>query len=336
MEVENFYLTSNFPDYFAEGIIERKDGNFYINGNNKIEREFNYQNFVIEICKNIWDNIDITDEFICYIASDNNLYGIKDDITNGQSEFIKIICNDNYIQTYISQDKKIWDNIGGIQLKENELINKQGFQKNSNKQATIKDYKIYTNPYVTIQNLSQNYKVELYDTNNTLMKSRLFEENMQCQIFLDYCMNGYLKFYDDNNNLIYTSDTLSLQYGDIYTFTNYELELYYMNNDITSDIKTTLNQDQNLNIQIEQVILKNISNIDNYNNLQISIETKFDDIVQLSLDGGNFNNTIIIDTLNNQSEVSIYIRISKSATNNNFNYRNFQLFINKVGETSNE
>lgn len=331
LEIENFYLTSPFPDFLGEeGIIHRDDENFYIDGNSKIERNFTYSNFVIELYKLNWENINITDEFIFYIGSDSNLYGIKDDISNGQSQYLKIICNDGYIQTYMSNDKKIWNNLGGIELKADELIIKQGFQKNSKQSLLIKDYKVYSSPYITVQNLPENYKAELYDENNNLLKTRIFDENMKCEIFLDYCLNGYIKLYNDKDVLIYETDLLYLQYGDTYTYSDYDLELYYMNENITPDPSTMLNIDDGGSVEVEEVILKNVSLIDNYANLEISSKTKEDEVIKLSLDNETFNDTVVIEELDMNQEVSIYIQITKGSSNHNFICRNFQLLVSKI------
>jgi hypothetical protein len=335
LEVENFYLTSSFNDFLGFNNASRDTENFYIKGNSKIERNFNYNDFVIELYKLNWDTMDTSDSFVFYIVSTlNNIYGTKDDITNGESQYLKIISDDNYIQTYSSVNRKNWNNIGGIGLQTGETIDKQGFQKISSKDITIKDYKVYSNPYVTIQNLPENYKVELYNESDQLIKTRLFDINLQANVFLDYCGNGYFKFYDINNNLIYTSDLLYLQYGDIYTFTDYELELFYKNNDISKDIDTFLDTDMVTLGRIEEVVLKNSSISSDYTKLCISAKTGFDDTIQLSLDNITYANTVTINSIEHQQEITIYIQMIRGATNHNFISRNFQLCIDKVDTSS--
>ena len=173
LEVGNFYLTSPFQDFLGLGITHRTNDTFYIDGDVKIERSLNYNEFVIEIQKQNFTDITKKDSSIFYVGNNTNIYGIEDEIKAGQSQYQKIIYNDKYLQCYTSDDRKIWNNVGGLQL---DSINKQGFKKDSEQSFVLNDYKVYTNPYITIQNLDQNSKVEMYDTNNNLLKTRLFDE----------------------------------------------------------------------------------------------------------------------------------------------------------------
>ena len=320
LEVGNFFLTSPFQDFLGLGTTHRTNDTFYIDENVKIERSLNYNEFVIEIQKQNFTDITKKDSFIFYVGNDTNIYGIEDEIKDGQSQYQKIIYNDKYLQCYTSDDRKIWNNVGGLQV---DSINKQGFKKDSEQFFILNDYKVYTNPYIIIQNLDQNSKAEMYDTNNILLKTRLFDENRVCQIYLDYNMQGYFKFYDVNNNLLYTTSILNLGYGDIYCFSLYDLQLIYNT--------VVLNEDPTyINVSYDVVTLKNISTTEIYTNLQASTQTSFDDIFELSLDNITFTPTINIDSININQEIPIYIKTTKGATNNNFLVRNFELKIEKI------
>lgn len=321
LEAEQFSLASSFPDYFNKNdIIIGEDNNVIINSNNKIERNVFYSEFLIEISKNNWDDIQEDENFLFYIGVDENIYGIQDNLINGQSLYQKIIYNDNYLQTYVSEDKQHWNNLGGLRIKS---ISRQGFKKSSPNPVVLKEYKIYRNPYITIQNFSKNVKVELYDEADNKVKERFFNENLECTIFLDYCMKGYLKFYDTNSDLLYTSDVLDLQYGDVYCYSNYELELEYKNRTLT-DIPTCLEDPEEL------IILKNVSIDKTYYNLKLFAETPYDDTILLSLDGESFGNNVVISKIKPNDKIDIYIRIVKGKTNHNFVCRDFELKLEQL------
>lgn len=322
LEVENFYLISPFQDFLGLGTTHRDNTNFYIDDNVKIERNLNYSEFVIEIKKQNFTNLTKKDSFIFYVAKDVDMYGIEDEIKAGQSQYHKIIYNDKYLQCYISNDRKNWTNVGGLQL---DSINKQGFKKDSEQSFILNEYKVYTNPYVTIQNLDQNSKVEFYDINNNLIKTRLFDENKICQIYLDYCMTGYFKIYDINNNLINTSQNLNLEYGDIYYYSLYEIELELIYNSVVLNENPTYLQEK-----YDVVNLKNISVDKTYENLLISTQTSYDDTIELSLDNITFTNTVAITTIASNQQIPIYIKIIKGATNLNFLVRNFEFKVTKA------
>lgn len=321
LEVENFYLTSSFSDFLGEGTTHRDSGLFYIDVNTKIERNFNYSEFLIEIEKENWININKADVFQFYVIHNNEEYGVEDNFKNLQSQYQKIIYNDKYLQCYVSDDNLNWVNVGGLFL---DSIDKQGFKKSSANPIILKNYKVYKNPFLTIQNFDENVKVELYDSSNNKLKERLFDSSRKCEIYLDSCLNGHFKFYDTSGNLIYQSQTMYLKYGDVYFLNPYSIELIYRG--VVLDDSPTCLYDFT-----EEVILKNISTTgETYTDLNITTKTKFDDTVLLSLDNVIFSNSVIVNTISPNDEVSIYIQITKGLTNHNFECRDFEFEVTKI------
>lgn len=328
LEKDNFYLTSSFDDFLAQNITHREDNNFFIDANTIIEREFYYNQFVIFLEKENWADINDTDSFKFYIQTNLHSYGIMENKANGQSKYLKIVGYDNYIQCYSSNDNITWNNIGGAQLAEDEKVIKQCFYKYSNKSIQINEYRVYSSPYITLENQRKDYKVELYDSNNNLIITKLFQNNMTCNIFLNIDnMSSYIKLYNTNNDLVYTSDSLNLQNGDVYDFSPYDLSLYYDGIDITDEISTFIQQ-KGSNYLYDKVTLKNDSSTENYKNLVISTYTYFDDIITLSLDNTTYSDSATVMELDTGTTVDIYICIEKGFTNGNFNARNFKFQIN--------
>ncbi|NMM62371.1 hypothetical protein HBE96_06645 [Clostridium sp. P21] len=320
LEVENFFLTSSFSDFAGESSVTRdiSTGKLKLISNNKIERKFKYDEFVMELEKENFNSIDEDDYSIIYLGNDHYTFGIKDKKQDEQHKFWKIIKQDNYIQAYISDDGINYTNIGGMNF--TDIITKQGFEKYNKDEFILDNYKIYSNPYVTIQNFPENVVCELYDLNNNLLKSRTFDDDLECKVFLDGNIQGYFIFKDSNGNQIYRSDLLNLIYGDVYVFSQYELEIIYNGSVVTSTIPTTLKDLQ------ESITIKNVDSID-YKELKLGIETISDDLIQLSLDGVTYLNTISLDLLQGQSK-DVFIKITKNPNNYNFCVRDFQLVIN--------
>ncbi len=84
--------------------------------------------------------------------------------------------------------------MGGMEFAES--LTKQGFMKYSDEDFILNNYKVYANPHVTIQNFPENTLCELYDLDNNLIKTRLFNSDMECKVFIDSNMRGYFTFKD--------------------------------------------------------------------------------------------------------------------------------------------
>jgi hypothetical protein len=322
LETENFFLVSPFNDFAGEALISRDIslGLLNIKSNNRIERQFNYSEFLIEVEKENFTTMTMDDYSMIYLSDDNYLFGIRDEDLYNQSKYWKILRMDDHVQAYVSNDGINYTHLGGMEISGN--LTKQGFMKYSDNDFILKNYKLYANPYVTIQNFPENTLCELYDSSGTLLKSRVFDNNLECKVYLDNNnLQGYFTFKDANDNLLYTTDVITLCYGDTWIISPYNLEILYMGNVVT-DINPALLKD------LDEVV--NIKNIDtkNYTNLVVGTETSSNDLIELSLDGITYNSTVTIDLMQNE-EKNIYIRITKNVDNHNFKVRDFQLVINQ-------
>lgn len=323
IEVENFFLTSLFSDFAGSANITRdiKTGKLKLMSNNKIERKFNYDEFVIEVQKENFNTMDDYDYSMIYLGNNDYTFGIKDAKVNEQNKYWKILRKDNYIQAYSSIDGKNYKNIGGMEF--SEPMTKQGFTKHNDEDFILNNYRVYDNPYVTIQNFPENTVCELYDTNNNLLKARMFNKSLECKIFLDNNnIEGYFTFKDKDNNVIYSTTHLQLHYGDVYVCSPYNFEIIYHGNVVTN-VNPALLQDLE-----ELITIKNIGDKD-YTNIKIGTQTNSNDLIQLSFDGENYLGYLTIDIIKQGESKDIFVRIIKNAENHNFNVRDFQLVINE-------
>lgn len=201
-------------------------------------------------------------------------------------------------------------------------LTKQGFMKYSDEDFILNNYKVYANPYVTIQNFPENTLCELYDLDNNLIKTRLFNSDMECKVFIDSKISGYFTFKDKDGKVIYTSDALQLQYGDMWVFSPYNFEIIYHGNVVTN-VSPAMLQDLE-----ELITIKNIGDKD-YNNIKIGTETPSNDLIQLSFDGINYADSLTIDSIKQRESEGIYVKITKNAENHNFAVRDFHLVISE-------
>ncbi|WP_333862025.1 hypothetical protein [Clostridium sp.] len=321
LEVENFFLTSSFGDFAGSANVIRdiSTGKVKLISNNKIERNFTFGEFVIELEKENFSFMGQDDYCILYLGNDDYAFGIKDDKLDEQHKFWKILKQDNYIQAYVSDDGINYNNIGGMNFAED--ITKQGFEKYSNEDFILNNYKVYGSPYVIVQNFPENTVCELYDSDNNLLKTRVFDSNMECKVFLDSNIKGHFVFKDTDSNELYRSDLLDLKYGDVYVFSQYELEIIY-NGVVVTNTSPGILKDLD-----ESVTIKNVDTVD-YTGLNISIETASNDLIQLSLDGATYSDTITLDLVQGQSK-DIFVKITKNIDNHNFSVRDFQLVISE-------
>lgn len=322
LEAENFFLVSSFGDFAGEANVSRdiSTGKLKIISNNKIERKFNYEEFVIEVEKENVIGMEEDDYSMLYLGNDNYTFGIKDKDLNQQNKYWKILRQENYVQAYSSSDGVNYTNLGGMKF--SEPLSKQGFMKISKEDFKINKYKVYDNPYVTIQNFSDKTKCELYNKADNLLKTRVFNSEMECKVFLDSNdLEGYFIFKDSKDSIIYKTEHITLGYGDVWVFSPYNLEILYLGNVVT-DINPALLQDLD-----ELITIKNIGDKD-YAGIVIGTQTSSNDLVQLSVDGISYTDKITMD-IKKGEEKSLYVKITKNADNHNFNVRDFQLVINE-------
>ncbi|CAB1242764.1 conserved hypothetical protein [Clostridiaceae bacterium BL-3] len=321
LEVENFFLTSSFSDFAGEANVTRdiSTGKVKLLSNNKIERNFDFSEFVLEVEKESFDSMNQDDYAALYFDNEKYAFGIKDKKQEEQHKLWKILKQDNYVQAYVSDDGINYTNIGGMNFAE-EILH-QGFEKYSNEDFILDNYKVYANPYVTVQNFPENTVCELYDSDNNLLKTRVFDNNMECKVFLDSNIKGYFVFKDSDGNELYRSGLVDLKYGDVYVFSKYELEIIY-NGLVVTNTSPGILKDLN-----ESITIKNVDTV-GYTGLNIGIETASNDLIQLSLDGETYSDTITLDLTQGQSK-DIFVKITKNADNHNFSVRDFQLVINE-------
>lgn len=320
IEADNFYLASSFSDFAGSSNVVRdiKTGKFKLISNNKIERNFDYDDFVIELEKENFTSIKDMDYSMIYLSNDDYVFGIRDNSFKEQNKYWKILKQGNYIQAYSSSDGFNYTNIGGANF--NEPLTKQGFMKHNIEDFILNDYKVYANPYITIINFPKDTLCELYDSGGNLLKSRLFDSNLECEIFIDGNIDGYFIFKDVDRNMLYTTGMLQLRYGNIYVYSTYSLEIIYRGNVVTN-VNPALLQDLE-----ELITIKNIGNKD-YRNITIGTETRSNDLIQLSFDGVNYSDTVTIDSIKQGENKDVFVKIIKNTGVQNF-ARDFQLVIN--------
>ena len=321
LEVENFFLTSSFSDFAGSANVVRdiSTGKIKLIPNNKIERNFNHSEFVVELEKEDFNNMGIDDYSAMYFDNEKYAFGIRDKKQLEQHKFWKVVKQDSYIQAYVSNDGINYTNIGGMNFTDGVLH--QGFEKYSNEDFILDNYKVYASPYVTIENFPENTACELYDSNNKLLKTRTFNSALECKVFLDANIQGYFIFKDSSENQIYKSDLLNLKYGDVYVFSKYELEVIYNGLVVTNTNPAVLKDLQ------ESITVKNVD-VEDYIGLKIGIQTVSNDLIQLSLDGVTYSDSVSVDLPRGQSK-DIFVKITKNVDNHNFSVRDFQLVIDE-------
>lgn len=307
LEQENFLINSPVFD-FINGMYVVENNNFKLH-KGTVERAFNYKEFVIEIEKDI--SLNSTQRI--YVANENIKAGIEEVIGEERFPYWKILCSDNYVQTYRSNDKRTWENIGGFNV---PGIIRQGFEVAGDEHLTVKSYKVFKRPYLTIQNFNPGTIVKLLKPTGEIIE-RTFTNEGIAELFIDIEVTGRLQFYEAGD-LIGETGFIQFKPGDIFLNTLYDLEVSYKENVLETDKSTHLNS---LN---ESIFIKNLS-IDNYSNMILSIEDFNDELVEVSLDNITFSKELTIN-LNSEEIKEIFIRITKANTNK-FNIKEFSLNI---------
>lgn len=324
LEVDNFYLTSSFSDFAGSSLVSRDvgTGKVKLASNNMIERNFHYNEFVLDFHKENFKNMEVGDYSMMYLGNELYTFGIKDEKKteklDEQNEYWRILKRNNYIQAYSSPDGVIYKNIGGMEY--DKTITKQGFQKFCNEDFILNNYKVYKNPYVTIINFEERYKCELYDKYNNLIQVREFNEDMECELFVETIFIGYVVIKDLEGNIIFQSELMRFSFGDVYINSPYNFEIKYNNQLVTNEQYGVLQSYK------EIVQIKN-KDIKDYNNIIIGTETTSQDVIELSLDNIDYSEELILENFKSQETKEIYIKIKKQKSDTNYYIRNFQLLI---------
>lgn len=323
LEAENFFLASSFSNFAGSANISRdiKKGLVYLNSNDKLERKFNYQQCVIEVKKQKSNKLNNDDNEIMYVGTNTAIYGIKDD-KNGESNYWKICVDDGYVQVYSSHNGYDWTNLSGKKIY--GLLTRQGFKKEHTNPLIIEKYSIYSSPYITLYNMPSETKVQFFNEKNIKLEESAFNEDMEAKIWLNYNIKGYFRFSDITNKEIFTTKLMDLKYGDIYMMSKYDLQVIYKNKVVDQDKYSLLND------LCESIIIKNNDN-KTYKKIFVGIDTKSDDLIELSFDGVNFKDSLTIEQLQPNEGKEVVIRITRNNRKSNLNIRDFNLIF-EVGD----
>ncbi len=303
IEIENFF-TTRASEFLGTGKFIIAGGDFYLESGN-IERNFNKGEFVIEIEKDYYAT-GSENAYFYVSGEDGILSGIFEN--SGDSDetdycYWRLIAYDNYLQGYKSVDSINWINIGGSRF---EVIKRHGFLVEGEKRFILKDYKVYSSPYLSIYNYPPGFRINLIDASDNLVKETTVGYDAVGKIYIDYCFNGKIQIFDNEETLVFESDTIPINYGDEYFNSSYDVILTYNGNEVT--YKTALFKKYKDNVTIT-----NISNED-YTNMKLYISPSVGnkDKITMSLDNIEYSANMAIDLASGESK-DIWVDIERAA-----------------------
>lgn len=318
LEEQDFYLTSDFADFLVSGEATRKDGVFELK-QGTIKRHFTYDTFVIDVEKE-YKQLAEGQEQHFFIQTDRRTIGIYDTVGDGYAAYWRILCHERFVQTYKSADGQDWTNVGGLMLENGETILYQGFTIKGEVPLRFTYYTVYHDPYLTLQNFPEGFQAELYDTEGSLLKAALFDGQMAAKLYLDYCRNGMVKIINAGGNVVYEAKVADYTMGDVYTYTNYLLEILYAG-EVIDYGPTHLDEKP-----IQRMALRNVSAEEDYSNITLAVTCASGDKVEISLDGSTYSEQIIVEHLAAGADKPFYVRIQKQP-HSEFEVRNFEITI---------
>ena len=325
IEKVNPLLKSKLSDFLGTGAFIRDEKmKIFTITNGYIEKNFNTQQFVLVISK---DNEPLKEnsQYGAYVrigGSRSGLYEFYSEDTKNEKSatHLKIIYYDNYIQTYISYDNmENWIATGGGQnIKQTNTF---GFYVEGINDLIITDFKVYDSPYVKFLNIPDNYLIKIYDNNGKLVNKKQSTYGIVDIYLHKPVYNGYFIIYDKQETEIYRSENLDIELGDVFDDSEYELEVYYLN-ELLDRYTTTKIVNHNNTI----LYVKNISK-HNYKNINVRTIPNVNNIdnIQISLDNINFSDTLQIKNLNSQETIELYVKINKNIKPSNFGTKFFDI-----------
>lgn len=318
LEEQDFYMTSDFADFLVSGEATRKNGVFEL-ASGTIKRHFTYENFVIDVEKEYKELLGEEKQYF-FVETDRRSIGLYDSQGEGYAAYWRILCQDRFVQVYKSADGQEWVNVGGTLLEKDEQIQYQGFRIEGSAALKFTHYTVYQGPHLTLQNFPEGFKAELYNAEGSPIRAALFDGQMTANIFLGYSQKGTLKISNAADNVVYEAPAADYTLGEIYTYTAYLLEILYAG-EVINYGPTQLDEKP-----IQRMILRNASDSETYTDITLAVSCVNGDQVQMSLDGTQYNEQIVVDTLESGAEKPFYVKIGRKG-HSEFEVRYFEITI---------
>lgn len=318
LEQENFFMNPSAADFLSGGSWSATENGFTLS-EGIVKRHLPYSEFMLDIRKDAVC-LDKDEVFSFFIESQNSRMGLIEEGVESK-EYWRFIYNQNFAQIYTSDDGQNFENHGGEYYEYNEHF-LQGFEKQGDKDLTLKTYNLYKSPFLTIQNFQPGTIAQIHDRDGNLIKQRTFRDDFTCEIFLDYCLDGYLEFHY-NGDLMFRSDIRFFEHGDTFLFCELGVELLHQ--DVILENQTTI-----LRERVEELVLRNITN-KVVNNLILQIVNSNPDKIELSLDGNSYNTKIVVGEIKEYADVPLFLRIMRKQHFTEFRFEEFQIDISLGG-----
>lgn len=323
----NPLISSKLTDFLGKGTFSRSENEFTL-VSGYVECNFQQKEYVLIVNK-LPLQIKANDIYVCYTRIKSRRSGIEEKIQENEdlkstATNWKIVFYDGFIQTYVSFDNMdSWLACGGGQEVENTDV--QGFYVQGETPLTITDYKIYKSPYVKFLSIPIGYYVRIVNNKN---KEYSIKKNTKgsVEIYLDKPLkDAYFEIFNERETIIYKSNTLDIDLGDVFSDTKFLLEVYYFNNIIENFSENYMPTYK------EMITVKNVSD-KIYNNIKVSIDIDDDNIdnVQLCIQEDNpddeqYTDNGIIKSLAPNEIQNIYLKVTKNKRTDNSGIKGFQV-----------
>lgn len=316
VEHENFFSVAPFSKFLGDFEYIREDGIFTLK-KGYVERRFEQEEFVVVVEK---ENKALQNDegLYFYIRERQKRSGLVETKEWGghSSRFWKIIRHKGFVQGYSSSNGITWTHRGGGEI---PTTNVQGFQIEGDTNLRIRDYKVYKNPFVTVYGFNKGMKVIIEDVNGEILSSATVDENHKAQLLIEYPINGRIKVISDSGVKLFASSLMDLKYGDVFSNTQYDLQVIYQG-EVLDYTPTVLNSFK------EKVIVKNVSN-DIYKDIHIRAILFNTDNISISLDDKEYEEGVVINKIEPDEEVFLYIHIQRDKKQLSYGIRHFALEI---------
>lgn len=322
LEQENFFQVSPFSNFVGDfnGRRDYSEDKFELYSG-YIERKFEYEQYVIIVRKQGSPLTSEEDNLIMYVREDGNRAGLKEsfDLGGGTFTYWKMLRYDGFTEAYASGNGVDWEHLGGGDTPPTKI---QGFEIQGNSGFNIMDYQVYKNPYITLYGFNEGDICVIEDEHNNEVSVAIFDSDGKAELLLENVLSGRFVVKDKvTNTTLYSSDIITLQFGDVFSITEFVgLDLIYKGRIL--DYTPTL-----LHSRRELVTLKNSSNT-TYTDIGITpiIPNPHNtDIIEVSFDNDEFYSSITLDEIEPEQEVDIYIKIIKDRGVKSYSTRHFIL-----------
>lgn len=307
IDQEDYFLTGSFTDFLGGGVCSRRDGVFEVQ-KGEIKRNFNCEEFAVEV-KRVAIPAANSGKRTMFVETTKRKVGLSQNGDDTEIGDWRLTCSDGFVEAFsASSDGLTWNNQGGCHLEADEKPVYLGFSVEGGAVFRFSACATYRSPFLRIQGFPEDHTAKLLSVAGDVLKTEPFGADMTARIELDHPMNAKVEVYNQAGNPAFTSQALDFLPGDIYLWTERNLELLYGGKVLDFGPNPL-----NASAEVQSFILRNADSVA-ATRLLIGVSGQDATDVTLSLDGTTYSAQLSPGDLAPSASLPFYAKVDNSGS----------------------